>query len=702
MLIYSLASGKRMVRRYAHFAATAEKIRSEAALGHLWFEEAIAGDIHQSFEQGEERLNSAEALTLGMLQGDAQHPAVKDPEMVRDLQHVLEQQREFRQIAEQRHALRKDKRMSIGGEVEQRFDAIFENFLAEAQHVETSMAKLLDRELARFRRVQILLATGVLALGAFMALVLYKFIQRRELDRLEIESREEDLSITLKSIGDAVIATDAQGNVTRMNPVAEALTGWKQGEAKGVPLTDVFRIVNAETGNTAESPVDKVLREGKIVGLANHTLLIARNGEERQIADSGAPIVSKHGSVAGVVLVFRDVAGEYQREAEMVRLRKLLKNAVDSMPSVLLGVDMDGRITLWNQQASAITGISADEAQGKPLVSVFPGLKVGLDSIRETIRTGIARTDSKTLIDLAEEKRISDVTVYPLVANGVQGAVVRVDDVTERVRIEEMMIQSEKMMSVGGLAAGMAHEINNPLGVILQAAQNALRRTSPDIEANVEAAAECGVGIDSVHAYLEKRQILAFLEDIREGGARAAGIVGNMLQFSRRSESKKAMTNISELINRAVDLASSDYDLKKKYDFKHVEIVREFDPNLHQAFLAATEIEQVLLNLLKNAAQAMAENHGDRSPPRIVIRTLKEENWVRIEVEDNGPGMEEADRKRAFEPFFTTKGPGFGTGLGLAVSYMIVTGNHQGTMDVDSSPGLGAKFIVRLPIGEQP
>ena len=134
------------------------------------------------------------------------------------------------------------------------------------------------------------------------------------------------------------------------------------------------------------------------------------------------------------------------------------------------------------------------------------------------------------------EMRYEDVTVYPLMSNGVEGAVIRVDDVTERVRIEEMMVQSEKMLSVGGLAAGMAHEINNPLGVILQASQNVLRRVSPDLPVNARVAGECGITLSSVQQYLERREILTFLEDIRQSGQRAAEIVANMLSFSRKAE----------------------------------------------------------------------------------------------------------------------------------------------------------------------
>jgi len=150
-----------------------------------------------------------------------------------------------------------------------------------------------------------------------------------------------------------------------------------------------------------------------------------------------------------------------------------------------------------------------------------------------------------------------------------------------------------------------------------------------------------------------------------------------------------------------VRLAASDYDLKKKYDFKQVEIVRDFDPALELVVCDHTEIEQVFLNLVKNAAQAMGRSKSPL-PHRITLRTRKDEEYARIEVEDNGPGMDEQTRRRVFEPFFTTKAVGEGTGLGLSVSYFMVTEQHKGTIDVTSTPGEGTCFTVRLPLHHKP
>jgi signal transduction histidine kinase len=206
-----------------------------------------------------------------------------------------------------------------------------------------------------------------------------------------------------------------------------------------------------------------------------------------------------------------------------------------------------------------------------------------------------------------------------------------------------------------------------------------------------------GLDLDQVRQYLEERDILNFISAIQQAASRASRIVADMLAFSRSSNVEFQPTLMEEILETVLRLAASDYDLKKKYDFKQVEIVRDFTPDLGKVVCDRTEIEQVLLNLIKNAAQAMA-THDRSSPHRIVLRTRPDGEFVRVEVEDNGPGMDSQIKRRVFEPFFTTKTVGVGTGLGLSVSYFIVTEQHKGTLEVESAPGEGARFIVRLPI----
>lgn len=213
---------------------------------------------------------------------------------------------------------------------------------------------------------------------------------------------------------------------------------------------------------------------------------------------------------------------------------------------------------------------------------------------------------------------------------------------------------------------------------MLQAAQTITLRTRVDFPKNQEAAARVGADLAQVDRYLKERKIDVFIRDIQGAAVRASEIIRHMLDFSRRSESRRSVCNAKTIIENSLRLASSDYDLKKNYDFKSIEIVKDFDENLPSLHCTETEIEQVLLNLLRNAAQAMSVAEPPIPDPRITIRVHAHGTGLRIDIADNGPGISSENRKRIFEPFFTTKGAGAGTGLGLSVSF---SSSPRGTAD---------------------
>ncbi|MES9963554.1 MAG: ATP-binding protein [Candidatus Sedimenticola sp. 20ELBAFRAG] len=386
-----------------------------------------------------------------------------------------------------------------------------------------------------------------------------------------------------------------------------------------------------------------------------------------------------------------------QAEDELERLHHYLQNVIDSMPSVLVGVDEEGVITHWNHEAESYSGVTRHEASGRSLDQVMPQLSEQMERVREAIRQRQSQSVERQIHEVEGEHRYADITIFPLVANAATGAVIRLDDVTERVRMEEMMMQTEKMMSVGGLAAGMAHEINNPLGGMLQGMQNVRRRLTADLEKNREVAQSLGLDLDLVQKYLEQREIYHLMEGIAEAGRRASGIVENMLSFSRKTEPGFSAADMATVMDKTLELASVDYDLKKRYDFRQIEIERDYEPGLPPVRCVVSEIQQVLLNLLRNAAQALFLHLEEGHPVRIRLGLHRENDGVRIEVEDNGCGMSETVRRRVFEPFYTTREPGEGTGLGLSVSYFIICDEHGGDMSVESSPGQGARFIIKLP-----
>ena len=423
-----------------------------------------------------------------------------------------------------------------------------------------------------------------------------------------------------------------------------------------------------------------------------------KNGELREVIFAKQIFCDEHNRTDGIIGSFLDITERNRSEKESQRLRTLLTNIIDSMPSMLIGVDAEGRIAQWNQRAVQDTGLTEQLARGQRLDDVVPWLGPEMPKIRQSI-TGRKPFFEGKLRRIDEgETRFEDVTIYPLIANGVEGAVIRIDDVTDKVRIEEVLVQSEKMLSVGGLAAGMAHEINNPLASIMGNAQVLETRLMQDLPQNAAAAEEAGIALESLRAYLNLRGIPKMLHSIRGSGAHAAQIVSNMLSFSRKSDSARASEDVRVLLDTTLELASTDYNLKKNYDFKKIRIFREYDPDLPRIMASSSKLQQVFLNLLRNGAEAMGEKtYPEGDGPQFTIRARRNPPWVRIEVEDNGPGLEEPVRKRIFEPFFTTKPVDKGTGLGLSVSYFIVTEEHAGMMSVQTSPGHWTRFVIDLP-----
>lgn len=389
-------------------------------------------------------------------------------------------------------------------------------------------------------------------------------------------------------------------------------------------------------------------------------------------------------------LLVDEVARHEQTGRQLRETKLYLQSMINSMPSIIIGVTASGEITHWNAAAENTFEIFSNDALGKKITELLPSLPVAIDAIKRSIRNGEPYSIQHTQND--QDKRYFEITIYPLISSTQQGAVIRVDDVTLKVTIENLMIQNEKMYSLGEVAAGIAHEINNPLSVILQNVQNISRRTDISFATNHTHASEQNLDFQQVHQYLQTREIPQMLDSIREAGERSATIVRNMLEFSHNSQRKTSLVDIPYLIEQTISLSQSNFSKNRHA----INISTEIQSPLPPLYASAPELQQVLLNLLRNAKQALT--NSDQESPSICIRAYAQDQHLVIEVQDNGPGMPDTVRKHIFEPFFTTKELGSGTGLGLSVSYFIITERHQGSIDVKTAPGKGCTFIIRLPL----
>lgn len=509
--------------------------------------------------------------------------------------------------------------------------------------------------------------------------------------RKEAEKKLSDTVIQLQAIYNnlpvTLWATDKNGIFTLSEGLSLGKQGFKPGELVGTSIYDVYKdypliienVRRAHKGEMREYDIE-------VQGIIFHSLL--------------TPIIDEHGNFQGTNGIAVDITDKRKIEDELYHLQNYLTNIINSMPSALIGVDSAGCITQWNKTVEDFTDIMSNEAHGEKLSFLLPQMEPEMEKILKSIEYGQIVQEHKRTVTINKNAAFEEMTIYPLLTNNVKGAVIRVDNVTEKVRLEEMIIQSEKMLSVGGLAAGMAHEINNPLAGMLQSVSvlaNRLR-DNDEIPANRKAAEELGTNMNVIENYMKKRGIYRMMDVIHDSGKRIADIVENMLSFSRQSNDFVSSHDLNDLLDKTLELANTDYDLRKNWDFKKIKISREYATDLKIVPCEKVKIQQVLLNLFKNGAQAMQDTGA--SPPEFIIRTYNGilKNMVCIEIEDNGPGMKPEISKRIFEPFFTTKPVGVGTGLGLSVSYFIIVENHHGEMEVTSIPGSGTTFTIRLPI----
>ncbi len=529
--------------------------------------------------------------------------------------------------------------------------------------------------------------------------IIYLIPEGRDIsERIEMEQAlsrsEERLSTALRAANDGLWDWHIDTDDNFYDPTYFTMVGYEPEEFPA-SIGEFIKRIHPDDRERVKNDIDAHI-EGKNPQYRSEFRFRHKDGSWRWILSRGEIVEYNDGKPVRMLGIHSDITEHKENEYQLYKAQSYIRNILDSMPSLIISVDPDGRITQWNMEAEKVTGTSATEARGKLLSEVMPQLKNQMEQVRTALKDRQPHRQTKVASNLDNQAQFSDITVYPLVANGVDGAVIRVDDVTERVRLEEMMIQSEKMLSVGGLAAGMAHEINNPLAGILQSSQVLLNRLHKKLPKGRIIAEELGIDPEKITRYLEQMHFEKMLTSIHDSGQRAARIVENVLSFSRKSDSVMRRQDLPLLVDKTLELATNDFDLKSKYDFRKVEIVRIYEKEIQQAACDATQIQQVLLNLLRNGSQAMWTAETGRSP-QFTLCVRQEAEEAVIEVADNGPGMEAELCKRIFEPFFTTKEVGEGTGLGLSVSYFIITEHHQGSMEVESTPGAGTRFTIRLP-----
>ncbi|MFQ3192175.1 MAG: diguanylate cyclase (GGDEF)-like protein/PAS domain S-box-containing protein [Paraglaciecola sp.] len=367
IVYYSLHTGREIGERYFPLVDAAVEIKLEVTTAHLWFEEVISGDRVVDIEDIWDHLDQSQWYAKAMLDGGANGKGIfiplNDPKLRLQIEETIERIHHFRQIAQKRWASKSTS--GIGSDIDQQFDLAFLKFNLSADNVKTTLQRAITEGLQKFKFTQRFLIALIFIFGVLIGGFLLRYNAKQIKNMLVLHKQEESTRIILNSIGDAVIATDTHSVVTFMNPVAIQLTGWASEKAIGQPLAEVFNIFDAHTLKPADNPVKKVMETGKTVGLANHAMLIAKDGTKYQIADSGAPTRSLTGDITGVVLVFRDVSDEYAQHAELEASQALIKKLINTVPDLIWLKDKNGVYLTCNSKFERMFGAQEHDIVGK-------------------------------------------------------------------------------------------------------------------------------------------------------------------------------------------------------------------------------------------------------------------------------------------------------------------------------------------------
>jgi PAS domain S-box-containing protein len=509
----------------------------------------------------------------------------------------------------------------------------------------------------------------------------------------------------VESLPQNILRKDLEGRFTFANQRALATMGKSLDQVTGKTDYDLFPRQLAEKYRQDDLQVQ---RTGKnLEKIEEHR---AAGGEKLYVQIVKSPIYSRHNEMIGTQVMFWDVTERKRWEEALSESERRYRQLTEASQDAIVVADQTGTITLFNPAAERIFGYTAGEVVGQPLGVLVP------PEFEERHQRGfqryLATREAHILgrpVDLRGRRK--DGSEFPLelslsaldLGTDLQ-FLGTIHDMTERNRMRSVLVQNEKLASIGMLSAGVAHEINNPLAYVAnnlvvlerdlkglmalldvyEEARPALSQTDP---ASAQRARELADDIDLPYVRDNLGRVLA---RTREGVQRVARIVQNLRGFARTDRLQMEDANLPDLVDASLEMIGGR--------LRRQGIAVELKLQATRVRCVPTHLSQVLLNLFVNALQAIESADKPGGVLRVASRALDKE--VLIEVADTGCGMDEETQSRLFDPFFTTKPVGEGTGLGLWITHDIITG-HGGRVEVDSQPGQGSCFRIFLPTDPQ-
>jgi PAS domain S-box-containing protein len=518
----------------------------------------------------------------------------------------------------------------------------------------------------------------------------------------ELAAQQEWFRVTLGSIGDAVIACDPDGRVTYLNGAAARLTGWSPEDALGRPLVEVFHIVNEQTRQPVENPADLVMRSGHVVGLANHTMLIGRDGTETPIADSAAPICDRDGQLLGVVLVFRDVAEQRRVEEAIAEQREWLATTLDSIGDAVIATDTHGRVVFMNRMAERLTGAQAEDSRGRAYHQIFRILdeetgRVVDNPIRRVLAEGAGgvRGAHSMLLALDGSRRPVEETGAPIHnrAGAVIGVVLVFRDVTDQRRIDTerqaTQAERERLLEAERAARGEAERASRVKDEFVAMVSHELRTPLNAILGWTEILMQGRADADLVERGLD---VIARNTRIQ------AQLVADLLDVSRIAAGKLRLeigtVDLRPIIEAAIETVQAEAARKR------IEIRSSIPADRTRLTGDPARLQQIVWNLLSNAVKFTPEGG------RVDVGLVRSDGAAHLTVRDTGVGIQPEYLPHIFDRFHQadrsiTRRFG-GLGLGLAIVKHLVE-LHGGDVRAESvGEGRGSTFTLTLPLESAP
>tara|TARA_B110000858_G_C17778479_1_gene463506 strand:+ start:247 stop:1689 length:1443 start_codon:yes stop_codon:yes gene_type:complete len=357
-----------------------------------------------------------------------------------------------------------------------------------------------------------------------------------------------------------------------------------------------------------------------------------------------------------------------------------IADILSSMPLMLISVNLHGKITRWNQKTESITGISSAQALGKDLWKTYPTITITPDQISH------AQTQNQA-IAIKHSQRGQyhfDITIYPLRGQKETGVVILIDDVTENILAANMLIQRDKMSSMGELASTMAHDINFPLQCILGDLNDGI--------SNLERPANSKVK--------DTKILYTLLSNANQKGQQVQAIINNLLDFSVNRGGEKQLGSIPDVLDDTIKLASKVISSPSGLRFSDIEIEYDYEKKIPQIPFFDSEIKQVILSLFRHACHAISEARAEKYKPLIKIKVMECYEALWIKIQHNGVGVSKEEQQFIFEPFFTnqSKSCAYDAAKRLSFSYFIITEEHRGQLAITSDVDVGTTFHIQLPL----